>query len=106
MLRLLWHTQQRVLKLNVFIAPFWKWQNRLLMKVHAKQLTNYLIKEYNNTIHSVTEEKPLKVLFNQDSFRNIANKIGKHQDQMLRFHNATRGHKVFSPGEEIFVKSD
>lgn len=64
------------------------------------------IKQYNMTLHSVTKEKPLEVFFNQSKFPHIASKIEKKQEEMLKYHNSKRGHKIFHPGETIYVKNN
>lgn len=64
------------------------------------------VKAYNETIHSVTHEKPIDVRENPNNFPNISEKIMAQQKQTLEYHNKNKTNRSFRPGEEIFVKSN
>lgn len=64
------------------------------------------MKEYNETIHSVTGEKPIDVQQNPSKYPNIFSKIQKNQEKTLNYHNKNRKNRAFSQGEIIFVKSN
>lgn len=60
------------------------------------------IRPYNDTIHSVTKQKPMGIFFNPDTF----DLLKTAQKKMLKFHNAKRTEKTFVEGQEIFVKGN
>lgn len=64
------------------------------------------VKAYNETIHSVTQEKPIDVKENPNNFPNISRKILAQQNQTIEYHNKNKTNRSFRPGEEIFVKSN
>lgn len=64
------------------------------------------VREYNNTIHSVTKQKPVDVKQNPDKFPDIPNKIMENQEKILNYHNKNRENRIFKPNEIIFVKSN
>lgn len=64
------------------------------------------VRAYNNTIHSVTGEKPVDVQRNPDKFPNIPEKIRLNQTKLLKYHNKDRQNRKFEPNEIIFVKSN
>lgn len=64
------------------------------------------VREYNNTIHSVTGEKPSDVHLNSQKYPNISEKIKISQEKLLKFHNKDREHRQFEPNEVIFVKGN
>ena len=63
--------------------------------------------EYNKTIHSVTERKPIEVMSPASLELNleIRNKIAKAQGEMLEVHNKNKQNTVFEVGEKVFVKN-
>lgn len=63
-------------------------------------------REYNNTIHSVTGEKPADVKLNPNLFPQIKDKILKHQNTTLKYNNKKRTNRNFVANEIIFVKSN
>lgn len=64
------------------------------------------VNEYNNTIHSVIQAKPIDVFYHSEHFPNIANLLKKAQESMLRLHNAQRVFKQYEPGDIIYVKNN
>lgn len=64
------------------------------------------VKQYNETIHSVTSEKPIDVHLNSHKYPNIAEKIKINQEKLLKYHNKDREERHFEPNEIIFVKSN
>lgn len=74
--------------------------------VSPEEIIFEAVLEYNNTIHSVIQAKPIDVFFNSTSFPNIAQLIRESQISMLNFQNRKRNLKIFEPGELIFVKND
>lgn len=63
-------------------------------------------KAYNETIHSVTGEKPVDVKLNPKGYPQISDKILKNQQNMLNYHNKNRRNRKFEPNEIIYVKSN
>lgn len=64
------------------------------------------VKEYNNTIHSVTDEKPIDINQNPLKYTKIYEKIKQNQEKLLKYHNKNRKFRKFNPGETIYVKTD
>lgn len=64
------------------------------------------VREYNNSIHSVTKEKPVDLHFRSNEFPRTKEFLEKAQDQTLRLQNKVRTNKVFNPGDTIYVKTD
>lgn len=64
--------------------------------------------QYNNTIHSVTKFRPNNVFFNNGNvdLNDVARNLQLHQEKTLTYHNKNRMHKLFSPGDIVFMKSD
>lgn len=61
---------------------------------------------YNNTIHSVTGEKPADIRQNPDKYPNVSEKIRLNQIKLLEYHNKYRKNRQFEVNEIIFVKSN
>lgn len=64
------------------------------------------VREYNNTIHSVTGEKPINVKQNPTGYKGITEKLKINQEGMLSYHNKNRQNKKFQPGEIVYVKGN
>ncbi|RYX80703.1 transposase [bacterium] len=64
------------------------------------------VREYNNTIHSVTGEKPINVKQNPTGYKGITEKLKINQERMLSYHNKNRQNKKFQPGEIVYVKGN
>lgn len=64
------------------------------------------VKEYNETIHSVTKAKPYDVFHRQTDFENIPILLKQEQDKMLDYQNKFRIDKNVSVNQEIFVKTN
>lgn len=64
------------------------------------------VKEYNNTIHSVTEEKPVDVRQNPNDYDKIKEKIKINQEKMLAYHNKNRHNKKYETNEIVYVKGN
>lgn len=64
------------------------------------------VKEYNKTLHSVTEARPVDVIFNRNLHPDIAEKIKKKRNYMLEYHNKKRKHREFQEGQIIYEKTD
>lgn len=82
---------------------------RALSEQHSEPIADIIFlsaREYNNTIHSVTNRKPSEVFFHSDKFPQIPELIKRAQDASLKFHNKKRVHKEFEPGDDIYVKTD
>lgn len=62
--------------------------------------------EYNNTIHSVIQAKPIEVFFHSENYPNIHELLKASQQSMLQFQNKTRHSKHFNDGDVIFVKNN
>jgi hypothetical protein len=63
-------------------------------------------KAYNETIHSVTGERPVDVKENPTKYRNISERLLKNQATMLKFHNKNRQNRDFEVGETVYVKGN
>lgn len=64
------------------------------------------VREYNNTIHSVVNQKPSDVLYHSERYPQVSELLEKAQEQMLRLHNRERANKVYRPGKAVYVKTD
>lgn len=64
------------------------------------------VTEYNNTIHSVIQAKPIDVFYHSEKFPKICELIKKAQESMLRFQNKSRVSKYYEPGDIVFVKNN
>lgn len=64
------------------------------------------VREYNNTIHSVTNVKPVELFFNSSKYPHISDLIQQSQTSMLKFQNKNRDYKHFEPGAVIFAKDN
>lgn len=64
------------------------------------------VKEYNNTVHSVTKEKPIDVIKNPNGYPKITERILENQKRNLSYHNKNRFNRFFKQDEVIFVKSN
>lgn len=64
------------------------------------------VKAYNETIHSVTDEKPINIKQNPTHYTDISNKILAHRKATLKYHNKNRKNRNFLPNEIIYIKSD
>lgn len=82
---------------------------RCLCKQNNSTPTNEIfnaVKAYNETIHSVTGEKPIDIKQNPTNYPDISSKILAHQKTTLNYHNRNRANRTFSPNETIYVKSN
>lgn len=63
--------------------------------------------EYNKSIHSVTDQKPIDVVHatQTDFRRSVREKIEKAQQAMLKRNNPARQNRTFE-GEKVFVKNN
>lgn len=59
--------------------------------------------KYNETIHSVTEQKPLEVLFNQVNHTNVHLRLKRAQENMLK-RNKSKGTRNYEEGDIIYEK--
>lgn len=64
------------------------------------------VKEYNNTVHTVTKEKPIDVIKNPNGYPKITERILEEQKRTLSFHNRNRFNRSFKQNEIIFVKGN
>lgn len=64
------------------------------------------VKAYNETIHSVTGERPMDVKNNPFNYPNISGKILRNQEASLAFHNRNRRNREFKVDEPIYVASN
>lgn len=64
------------------------------------------VKAYNETIHSVTNEKPADMKRNPMGYSNIRSRIMNQQESALLYHNRERKNRDFMPNEVIYVKTD
>lgn len=64
--------------------------------------------EYNRSIHSVTNQKPLDVIHaaSPEFRQNIQEKIQKAQQAVLDRCDANRQNRIFEVGEKVFVKNN
>lgn len=64
------------------------------------------VKKYNETIHSVTGEKPVDIKNNPNNYPNISKTILAEQKRTLKYQNEKRRNRTFTPNEIIYVKSN
>lgn len=64
------------------------------------------VKKYNETIHSVTGEKPVDIKNNPNDYPNISKRILAQQKKTLKYHNKNRQNRMFATNEIIYVKSN
>lgn len=64
------------------------------------------VRAYNNTIHSVTGERPVDVHQNPGNYPNISEKLRVNQSRLLQYHNQNRENRLFKANDIIFVKSN
>lgn len=64
------------------------------------------VKEYNNTIHSVTGEKPVDVKQNPNGYDKIPEKLKINQEKMLKYFNKNRENKMYEQNEIVYVKGN
>lgn len=64
------------------------------------------VKAYNETVHSVTGEKPIDVKQNPTNYQRLWEKIAEQQKKTLEYHNKNRKNRIFVPNEVIYVKSN
>lgn len=62
--------------------------------------------EYNNTIHSVINTKPIDVFFHQEKYPQIQELLEKAQIRMMNTENRKRIEKQYKEGDIIFVKNN
>lgn len=64
--------------------------------------------EYNKTIHSVIENKPVDVLFRSTAIplEHTKSRLMKSQDRQLEFHNKNRKGRQFEVGDKVFIKKN
>lgn len=64
------------------------------------------IRELNNTIHTVTGQKPVDILFNKINYnkKDIYEKLKSASEKTLERLNQGTKHRTFSPNEQILVK--
>jgi len=64
--------------------------------------------EYNKTLHSVTQEKPVEILHSgpDDRCLGIKDKLVKAQKNNIERCNPARQNRVFEVGDEVFVKNN
>lgn len=62
--------------------------------------------KYNNSIHSVTNFKPIDILHNSnsDDLVLVKSALVKEQERMLKYFNKNAIKKVYIPGEKVFVR--
>lgn len=83
--------------------------SRTLAEQRGETITEVIyqaVREYNNTIHSVTNRKPSELHYHSDRFPQIGELLEKAQDQVLRLQNKDRCNKNYKPGDIVFVKTD
>lgn len=64
------------------------------------------VKAYNETIHSVTKEKPIDVKNNPFGYPDISNRILANQETTLAYHNKRRRNREFVENEVIYIASN
>lgn len=64
------------------------------------------VKAYNETIHSVTGEKPVDVKQNPNGYPKISEKILVKQKNMLEYHNNNRKNRNFKNNAILYVKGN
>jgi len=64
-------------------------------------------RKYNTSYHSITEYCPLDVFhsLSQDILNEVSEKIEIAQRNTLRYHNQNKKHRIFRPGDVVFVKT-
>lgn len=62
--------------------------------------------EYNNTIHSVIQAKPIDVFFHQENYPHTAELIRNAQTAMLKAANNKRTNKTYNENKAIYVKNN
>lgn len=60
--------------------------------------------EYNNTIHSVTGEKPIDILHTHAMRKNTKARLIKAQGNLLRRYNRGRSRRSFNVGDIVYVR--
>lgn len=83
--------------------------SRTLAEQRGETITEVIyqaVREYNDTIHSVTNKKPSELHYHSDRFPETKGLLEKAQDRMLRFQNRDRSDKTYKPGDVVFVKTD
>lgn len=65
-----------------------------------------MVRAYNETIHSVTGEKPIDIRNDPSKYPDIPGKILANQRAALAFHNKRRRNREFAENEVIYVKSN
>ncbi|CAD7001438.1 unnamed protein product [Ceratitis capitata] len=63
------------------------------------------VRQYNKSIHSVTNEKPEDVFFNQRGYPDIKERLQQNQDRVLLYHNRNSKHLNYKEGEVIYSKT-
>ncbi len=63
------------------------------------------VRQYNKTIHSVTNEKPEDIFFNQREYPDIKECLQKNQERVLRSHNRNRKQLTYKEGDVIYSKT-
>lgn len=91
------NTQCTVRDNSMYGCP--KWHNSIDRNIYNA------VKAYNETIHSVTGERPIDVKNNPSGYPEIPKRILEKQEAALAFHNNTRKNRIFTAGEIIYVKS-
>lgn len=62
--------------------------------------------EYNRSIHSVTETKPITAFHSSEADAQIVSRIKNTQIKNLEAHNKNRQDRDFAVGEKVFVKNN
>lgn len=57
------------------------------------------------TIHSVANEKPEDVFFNQRGYTDIKERLQQNQERVLRYHNRNRKQLNYKEGDIIYSKT-
>lgn len=71
-----------------------------------EQLMPHAIKQYNETIHSITNEKPNEIFHNYEKYSYISDLIKEKQGMTLHVRNKDRHNKVYKENDIVFEKSD
>lgn len=64
------------------------------------------VREYNNTIHSVTRVKPIDLLYYPGRYPKVSELIKSAQAAMLELQNKNRKFKLSESGDIIFARND
>lgn len=64
------------------------------------------VREYNSTIHSVTQARPIDLFFHPENFPKVSELLRTAQESMLKFQNKNRRSKYFEPGEIVYAKNN